>query len=85
MRRTRQIKLRHPPAYRGGTWLVIFQVVLDIQLGGFVVRRAYILNVPNSPVDSNGNRTAYYANNNITSVMNTVKQGDLRVTVPARM
>ena len=27
------------------------------------------LYVPNSPVDSNGNRTAYYANNNISSAM----------------
>jgi len=29
------------------------------------------LYVPNSPVDANGNRTAYYANNNIASVMST--------------
>jgi hypothetical protein len=28
------------------------------------------LYVPNSPVDSNGNRTAYFANNNIASAMN---------------
>jgi hypothetical protein len=28
------------------------------------------LYVPNSPVDSSGNRTAYYANNNISSAMN---------------
>jgi len=29
------------------------------------------LYVPNSPVDVNGNRTAYYANNNIASALNT--------------
>lgn len=28
------------------------------------------LYVPNSPIDANGNRTAYYANNNIASVLN---------------